>query len=251
MTFPERRLRRLRRTPALRRMVAETRLSVDDLIAPLFVREGIDEPQPIASLPGVGPAHPRVAAQGGRRAGRRWACPASSCSACPVTKDARGLGAWDPDGIVQLALRDLRDDVGDRHRADGRPLPRRVHRPRPLRRARRRGGRGRQRRHARALRRRSRWPRPTPAPTSCAPSGMMDGQVGAIRGALDGDGLTPTSRSSPTRRSTRPRSTARSATRSTSRSPVAATARATSRTRATRARRWRRSAPTSTRAPTW
>ncbi len=53
MAFPERRMRRLRRTPALRRMVAETKLSVDDLIAPLFVREGIDEPQPIASLPGV------------------------------------------------------------------------------------------------------------------------------------------------------------------------------------------------------
>ena len=53
MTFPERRLRRLRRTPALRRMVAETRVSVDDLIAPLFVREGIDEPVAITSLPGV------------------------------------------------------------------------------------------------------------------------------------------------------------------------------------------------------
>ena len=53
MAFPERRLRRLRRTPALRRLVAETRVSVDDLVAPLFVREGIAEPQPIASLPGV------------------------------------------------------------------------------------------------------------------------------------------------------------------------------------------------------
>ena len=53
MTFPQRRMRRLRRTPALRRMVAETHLGVDDLIAPLFVREGIDQPQPIASLPGV------------------------------------------------------------------------------------------------------------------------------------------------------------------------------------------------------
>ena len=51
--FPERRPRRLRRTPALRRLVAENRLSVDDLVAPLFVREGIRDPQPIASLPGV------------------------------------------------------------------------------------------------------------------------------------------------------------------------------------------------------
>src|SRR5438105_2614246 len=53
MSYPARRLRRLRRTPALRRLVAETRLSVDDLVAPLFVREGIDQPAPIASLPGV------------------------------------------------------------------------------------------------------------------------------------------------------------------------------------------------------
>ncbi len=51
--FPTRRMRRLRSTPALRRLVAETRLSVDDLVAPLFVREGIDEPVPIASMPGV------------------------------------------------------------------------------------------------------------------------------------------------------------------------------------------------------
>ena len=53
MSFPTRRLRRLRRTPALRRLVAESRLTADDLIAPLFVREAIDEPQPISSLPGV------------------------------------------------------------------------------------------------------------------------------------------------------------------------------------------------------
>src|SRR5690606_28015668 len=53
MSYPQRRMRRLRTTPAMRRLVAETRLGVDDLVAPLFVREGIDEPQPIASLPGV------------------------------------------------------------------------------------------------------------------------------------------------------------------------------------------------------
>jgi porphobilinogen synthase len=53
VAFPQRRLRRLRRTPALRRLVAETRLSVDDLIVPLFVRENIDAPQAISSLPGV------------------------------------------------------------------------------------------------------------------------------------------------------------------------------------------------------
>ena len=53
MPFPERRLRRLRRTPALRRLVAEHRLGVDDLVAPLFVKEGIDAPEPVVSMPGV------------------------------------------------------------------------------------------------------------------------------------------------------------------------------------------------------
>ena len=51
--LPSRRLRRLRQTPALRRLVAQTTLTVDDLIAPLFVRQGITEPQAIASLPDV------------------------------------------------------------------------------------------------------------------------------------------------------------------------------------------------------
>ena len=51
--FPTTRLRRLRRSTALRRLVAETRLSPDDLVAPLFVADGIDEPRPVASLPGV------------------------------------------------------------------------------------------------------------------------------------------------------------------------------------------------------
>ncbi len=53
MSYPARRMRRLRRTPALRRLVPETRLSVDDLVAPLFVREGIEAPRPVASLAGV------------------------------------------------------------------------------------------------------------------------------------------------------------------------------------------------------
>ena len=53
MAFPERRMRRLRRTPALRRLVAEARVSIDDLVAPLFVKEGIDAPEAVASMPGV------------------------------------------------------------------------------------------------------------------------------------------------------------------------------------------------------
>ncbi len=110
--FPQRRMRRLRRTPALRRLVAETRLSVDDLVAPLFVREGIDEPQPIASLPGV-VQHTRESLRKEVRELVGLGIPAVILFGIPARKDARGSGAWDPDGIVQVALRDLRDDAGD------------------------------------------------------------------------------------------------------------------------------------------
>jgi porphobilinogen synthase len=112
MAFPQRRLRRLRRTPALRRMTAETRLSVDDLIAPLFVREGIDEPQLIASLPGV-VQHTRESLRKEVVELAALGIPGVILFGVPAHKDAEGSGAWDPDGIVQLALRDLRDEIGD------------------------------------------------------------------------------------------------------------------------------------------
>ena len=113
MSFPQRRLRRLRRTPALRRLVAETRLSPDDFIAPLFVREGITEPQPIASIPGVlqhtlGSLRAEVADLVG------LGVPGVILFGVPETKDEVGSGAWDPNGIVQIALRELRDTFGDR-----------------------------------------------------------------------------------------------------------------------------------------
>jgi porphobilinogen synthase len=112
VSFPQRRLRRLRRTPAFRRLVAETRLGVDDLVAPLFVREGIDEPQPIASLPGVA-QHTRDSLRKEVRELASLGLPAVILFGVPAHKDAEGSGAWDPDGIVQVALRDLRDEVGD------------------------------------------------------------------------------------------------------------------------------------------
>jgi len=113
MSFPQRRLRRLRRTPALRRLAAETRLTPADLIAPLFVREGITEPQPIASIPGVvqhtlGSLRAEVADLIG------LGVPGVILFGVPETKDDIGSGAWDPDGIVQIALRELRDTFGDR-----------------------------------------------------------------------------------------------------------------------------------------
>jgi len=112
MAFPQRRLRRLRRTPALRRLVAETHLVVDDLVAPLFVREGIDQPQAIASLPGV-VQHTRESLRKEVSELAALGVPAVILFGVPATKDAEGSGAWDPNGILQLALQDLRAEVGD------------------------------------------------------------------------------------------------------------------------------------------
>jgi porphobilinogen synthase len=112
MSFPARRLRRLRRTPALRRLVAETRLSVDDLVAPAFVREGIRDPEPVASMPGV-VQHTRESLRKEARALAGLGVPAMVLFGVPGSKDAEGSGAWDADGIAQVALRDLRDEVGD------------------------------------------------------------------------------------------------------------------------------------------
>ncbi len=87
-------------------------MGVDDLVAPLFVREGLDEPQPIPSLPGV--------VQHSRESLRKEVSRLASLGigavilfGIPARKDARGSGASDPDGVVQVSLRDLRDDVGD------------------------------------------------------------------------------------------------------------------------------------------
>jgi porphobilinogen synthase len=105
-------LRRLRRTPALRRLVAETQLSVDDLIAPLFVREGVDEPAAITSLPGV-VQHTCESLRKEVHELAQLGVPAVILFGVPAAKDATGSGAWDPEGIVQVVLRDLRADVGD------------------------------------------------------------------------------------------------------------------------------------------
>lgn len=112
MSFPQRRFRRMRRTPALRRLVAETRVGVDDLVAPLFVRQGIAEPRPIASLPGV-VQHTRDSLRKEVAGLAGLGIPAVVLFGIPAGKDPEGSQAWDPDGIVQLALADLRSEVGD------------------------------------------------------------------------------------------------------------------------------------------
>src|SRR6516165_5972732 len=113
MAFPLHRPRRLRQSPALRRLVAETTVGVDDVIAPLFVREGITEPQPISSLPGV-VQHTRESLRKEVAALGDLGVPGVILFGVPARKDAVGSEAWNPDGIVQAALRDLRAEVGDR-----------------------------------------------------------------------------------------------------------------------------------------
>ena len=112
MSFPNRRLRRLRKTPSLRRLVAETRLSVDDLVAPLFIREGIDDPVSIPSLPGV-QQHTRESLVEEVRELQSLGVPGIILFGIPEQKDPLGSEAWNPDGIVQLALQDCRDVVGE------------------------------------------------------------------------------------------------------------------------------------------
>ena len=106
-------MRRLRRTDALRRLVAETTLTVDDLVAPLFVREGIESAVDIGSLPGV-QQHTldSLDAEVGRLVD--LGIPALMLFGVPATKDAQGSQAWAPDGIVQVALTRLRERFGDR-----------------------------------------------------------------------------------------------------------------------------------------
>ena len=112
MSFPARRMRRLRRTPALRRLVAEARLSVDDLVAPLFVGEGLTEPEHVASMPGV----VRHSLESLAKEARHLATlgvPAVILFGIPLRRDATGSQAWNPDGVSQAALRAVRDEVGD------------------------------------------------------------------------------------------------------------------------------------------
>jgi porphobilinogen synthase len=113
MGFPATRMRRLRSNRLLRDLVAETALTPADLIAPLFVREGIDEPQPIPSLPGVVQhSTESVVKEADRLAS--LGVPAVVLFGVPVVKDAIGSGASDAAGIVQVALRRLAGELGDR-----------------------------------------------------------------------------------------------------------------------------------------
>ncbi len=104
--------RRLRRSAALRRLVAETRLNPADLILPLFIKEGIDEPAEVVSMPGVH-QHTRDSLRKAAHEAAEAGVGGLVLFGVPAVKDERGSAADDPDGIMQVALRDLTSDLGD------------------------------------------------------------------------------------------------------------------------------------------
>lgn len=112
--FPGSRPRRLRTTPAMRRMVAETRLDPANLILPAFVREGIDAPVAISSMPGV---HQHTVDTLRKAAVEAVSAGVSGIMLFGVPedgkKDGRGTAGTDPDGILQVGLRAVREEVGD------------------------------------------------------------------------------------------------------------------------------------------
>ena len=173
----------------MRDLVAETRLHTSDLVAPLFVREGIDSPQPIASLPGV-VQHSLDSLSREVADLARLGVRGVILFGVPASKDETGSGAHDPDGIAQVALSRLRAEVGDsmvlmadlcvdEYTSHG---------------------------HCGVLDAAGNVDNDLSLDVYCraavaqadagahvvAPSGMMDGQVGAIRAALDAAGHTGT-----------------------------------------------------------
>ena len=185
MGFPVTRMRRLRRSGVLREMVAETSVGVKDLVAPLFVREGIDAPRPISSLPGVVQHTVESLVKEARRL-CGFGVPGLVLFGVPSEKDPEGSQAWAPDGIVQVGLASLRQELGadmvliadlclDEYTDHGHCG---VLDPR--------GGVAND--PTLELYGRVALAQAAAGADLVAPSGMMDGQVAAIRDALDADG---------------------------------------------------------------
>jgi porphobilinogen synthase len=110
--FPTSRPRRLRRTAALRRLVSQVSVTAADLVLPVFVKEGVDAPVPIPSMPGV-VQHTRDSARKAVAEAAEAGVGGVILFGIPAVKDARGSGADDPDGVVQQSLRDAVTEVGD------------------------------------------------------------------------------------------------------------------------------------------
>jgi porphobilinogen synthase len=112
MPFPIQRLRRTRRTGALRGLVRETRLSPSDLVYPIFVTVGEDVKNPVASMPGVFQLSINHAVAEAKRAGD-LGVPAVLLFGIPNQKDEAASGAYDPEGIIQLATRAIKDAASE------------------------------------------------------------------------------------------------------------------------------------------
>lgn len=110
--FPVVRPRRLRRGPALRRLVAQTRVRPEELVLPVFVKEGLREPVAISSMPGQ-VQHTRDSLRKTAHEAVEAGVGGLMLFGVPAHKDSVGSGADDPEGVVQVALRDLASEVGD------------------------------------------------------------------------------------------------------------------------------------------
>jgi len=110
--FPAARPRRLRRTPALRRLVAQTRLHAADLVLPMFVKESLTEPAPLTSMPGV-VQHTRDSLKAAAASAVSAGVGGLMIFGIPAVRDGIGSQATDPDGILNVALADLRTELGD------------------------------------------------------------------------------------------------------------------------------------------
>jgi len=112
MSYPEVRPRRMRRTPALRRLVEETRPAPAELVLPMFVREGLSEPRPVASLPGV-VQHTRESLCKAAAEAARAGVGGIMLFGVPDSRDEVGSGGTDPAGVLNVAIRDVIAEVGD------------------------------------------------------------------------------------------------------------------------------------------
>jgi porphobilinogen synthase len=112
MEFPTVRPRRLRTTPAMRRLVEEVRVAPAQLVLPMFVREGLTEPRPIASLPGV-VQHSRDSLRKAAAEAVRAGVGGIMLFGVPAARDPLGSGGTDPNGILNVAIREVIAEVGD------------------------------------------------------------------------------------------------------------------------------------------
>ena len=112
MAFPQTRLRRLRATRALRGLVRETSLEPADLVYPLFVAHGLDRREPIEAMPGIDRLSIGHAVTEAAEAAE-LGIPAVLLFGIPASKDEEGSGAWDDEGVVQLATRAIKEQLPD------------------------------------------------------------------------------------------------------------------------------------------